>query len=567
MSLTKYERILFGSTIILLLIAYLFGLSTDVTRDAAKYAYISKEIALNDNWFNLKIMCEPYFQKPQLLFWLSAISFKLFGFSNFSFKLPVFLYSLLGFYAVFRLGKSLYNTKIGILSALIVMFSVISILYNMDIHTDIVLMTNVSLSLWMLYEYLNQKKRIYLIGSGIALGLSILTKGPFGVVIPFFAVAGFIISSKKIEKLIIRDWIFILLIACTVASPAVIPLCIDRGVDGFWFFLWDNNFRRVIGDYQGTINDPFFYIHNLAYLFLPWTIFLFSGVFFQFNDLFKKKFTPTDHFVFWGTWTFFLVLSVSKNKLPNYLLSVVPLLSIITAKSWETIFKERFSKLILSHKVILYLLWGLIFALPLFFFRGMNLTNWIIIGFLFFGTFLVIKLETSEKRLLLQTLITVAALSLVLNLHVFRTLFNLQGAPEAAKIVNVDMSKDEKVYYLNPKDIVLRENLIVASKLSADRFTEIQTELHFSRNYEFMFYSEKPVTYIEHLDELPGIIRQTDGWIYTDEEGKKEVLKLSPKKISILPISNFNLKRSSRYFNPKTRDTAFEHMYLLHICN
>jgi 4-amino-4-deoxy-L-arabinose transferase-like glycosyltransferase len=565
MPLTKREKILFGTTIILLLITYLCGLTIDVTRDAAKYAYISKEIAQQGNWFHLMIMGEPYSQKPPMLFWLSAISFKLFGISNFTFKLPVFLYSLLGFFAVYRLGKSLYNTKIGILSSVILLFSVISILYNMDIHTDIVLMTNVSLSLWMLHEYLSKNKWKYLIGSGIALGLSIMTKGPFGVVIPFFAVAGFILSTRKIEKLFKWDWLFIFLIACATASPALITIYIDKGFEGLKFFLWDNNFRRVIGDYQGGNNDSIFYIHNLSYLFLPWSIILFTGVFFQFKDFFRRKFTPNDHFVFWGTWVFFLIISISKNKLPNYLLSLIPFLSIITARGWETIFEEKISKVILSHKVIVCLLWALIFSMPIFLFPGMGLMIWLLLGVLFLTTFLMIKSATPENKLLLQTLLTVAALSIVLNLHVFQTLFNLQGAPVAAKIVNVDQSDDKKVYFLYPKDILVRDIAIAKNQNSTDRFTEVLTGLHFFRNYEFMFYSDRPVIYIEHLNELPEIIRQSNCWIYTDEAGKNEVLKLSSEKISATPISNFNLKRVSRYFNPKTRDSAFETMYLLHI--
>jgi 4-amino-4-deoxy-L-arabinose transferase-like glycosyltransferase len=565
MSLTRREKILLGTALILLLINYLCGLFIDVTRDAAKYAYISKEIVQQGNWFHLMIMGEPYSQKPPLLFWLSATFFKLFGLSNFTFKLPVFLYSLLGFFAVCRLGKSLYNTKIGVLSSLILLFSVISILYNMDIHTDIVLMTNVSLSLWMLHEYLSKNRWKYLIGSGIALGLSILTKGPFGVVIPLFAVTGFLLSTNKFEKLISWDWLFIFLIALATASPAVIPIYLDKGFEGLKFFLWDNNFRRVVGDYQGGNNDQVFYIHNLIYLFLPWTIILFSGIFFQFKDFFRRKFTPNDHFVFWGTWVFFLIVSISKNKLPNYLLSLVPLLSIITAKGWVTIFDAKISRLILLHKVVVYLLWVLIFSMPIFLFPGMSLIIWLILGTLFLITLLVIKSAIYEKKLLLQTLLTVASLSLILNFHVFQTLFNLQGAPVAAKIVNVDKKGDKMVYFLCLKDIEIRDKLTTISQQSTDRFTDVITELHFYRNYEFMFYSDNPVIYIEHLNELPEIVKQSNCWIYTDEAGKNEVLKFSPEKISITPISNFNMKRVSRYFNPKTRDSAFETMFLVHL--
>ena len=358
-----------------------------------------------------------------------------------------------------------------------------------------------------------------------------------------------------------------IIIAGIVASPSLISVYKNSGFEGVKLFLWDNNFRRMIGDYQGSINDPIFYLHNTAYLFLPWTIILFSGVFFQFKDFFRKRFTPADNFVFWGTWIFLLLISISKNKLPNYLLSLVPLLSVITAKSWDLIFKDKLSKLILSHKVILYIHWLLIFLVPIILFPGMSLILWLILGALFVITYLMNQSGIAENKLLLQTLLTAAAVSLILNLHIFQTLFNLQGAPVAAKIINTDISKNKKEYYLYPKDIKIRDSLISIDQNSNDRFTNVITELHFYRNYELMFYSDSPVNYIEHLNELPEIIKQPDDWIYTNEEGKNEVLKLSPPNISVTPISHFNLRRCARYINPRTRGTSFETMYLIHLEN
>ena len=99
------------------------GLFIDVTRDSGKYATVAREIFLRGNWLELTVHGDPYLQKPPLMFWLSAISFHLFGVSNFSFKLPILLFSLFGLYFTYRLGKSLYNKTIGLLSAGLLLFS------------------------------------------------------------------------------------------------------------------------------------------------------------------------------------------------------------------------------------------------------------------------------------------------------------------------------------------------------------------------------------------------------------------------------------------------------------
>ena len=54
--------------------AYIGGLNIDVTRDAGKYATVSKEILHNGNFINLTVHGDPYDQKPPLLFWLGTIA-------------------------------------------------------------------------------------------------------------------------------------------------------------------------------------------------------------------------------------------------------------------------------------------------------------------------------------------------------------------------------------------------------------------------------------------------------------------------------------------------------------
>jgi hypothetical protein len=64
--------------------------------DASQYAAMSREMLESGNYLQLFDRGQNYLDKPPLLFWVSAMSFKLFGISNFSYKLPSVLFSLLG---------------------------------------------------------------------------------------------------------------------------------------------------------------------------------------------------------------------------------------------------------------------------------------------------------------------------------------------------------------------------------------------------------------------------------------------------------------------------------------
>ena len=92
----------------LIALTYIVGLSVYPTSDAAKYAAISRTIYEGGDWINLQSLGLPYDQKPPLLFWLSALSFHIFGLSTWAFKLPTLLLSMLGIYATYGLGKLLY---------------------------------------------------------------------------------------------------------------------------------------------------------------------------------------------------------------------------------------------------------------------------------------------------------------------------------------------------------------------------------------------------------------------------------------------------------------------------
>jgi 4-amino-4-deoxy-L-arabinose transferase-like glycosyltransferase len=103
--------------LIALSIIYVKGLFIDVMEvDAAQYAAISLEMLKNGHWLQVMHRGGDYLDKPPLLFWLSALSFKVFGVSNFAYKLPSFLAALLSVYAVFRLSL-LYYSSLRMMSA------------------------------------------------------------------------------------------------------------------------------------------------------------------------------------------------------------------------------------------------------------------------------------------------------------------------------------------------------------------------------------------------------------------------------------------------------------------
>lgn len=566
MSDPRKEQILFFIAAGLMLVFYIFGLFLNVTGDAAKYAFIAKQMAESGEWISINIAGEAYLQKPQLMFWLSALSFKLLGVSNFAFKLPIFLYTLVGFWATYRFGKSLYDERIGSMAATMMAFSLMLVLYNSDIHIDIVLQTNVVLSLWLLYEYVKTQRLIYLIFGAVAVGLSILTKGPFGAMLPFFAVLGYSISQKKYHLLYQLRWLLFFLIVFSMSIPAIIPLYQQKGMGGIWFFIWENNIGRFTGKYMGTTPDPIYYLHTLAYLLLPWSIVVGAGVYFQFKKFIMKQLLPQEQYLFWSIWVVFIILSIAKSKLPHYIQSLVPLLFILTANAWQHYFLRIKNPWKKTHQLLLSTLWGVTLLMPLLF----NLRKGIPVSLASLAFLLVAVPLTHKllpgKKLYLNTLFMTLAMTFTLNVFILPRMLNKQAQPVAAKSIEKQITANDKVYNYNVVNLQRQKDALAKSDAEKNTsFDKTPNEKHFYLNYELMFYTDWPVFQIENEQQLREVTAQKGAWIFTDEKGKDEIVSMTGLVTQIEPIAHFNLRRPARSIDLAKRRFLYETMYLIHL--
>lgn len=85
--------------------------------DEAWYAEISKNILKTGDFFTLMWNGAPFSDKPPGGFWLEALSFRVFGISEFSARFPSAIAGFLCLYVVYLLGAKLFNKLTGFLSA------------------------------------------------------------------------------------------------------------------------------------------------------------------------------------------------------------------------------------------------------------------------------------------------------------------------------------------------------------------------------------------------------------------------------------------------------------------
>src|SRR6185295_13668498 len=140
-----------------------------------------------------------WFEKPALLYWMMIASFKLFGVSEWTARLPSAISGLLTLAAVFAVGRRLELVKdeehklrgYAVWSALAAATTIGIVAFSQAVSFDIILTMTITwaLAFYILYNLrgdaeANEKPRAWLLaGFYIFLGLSLLAKGLVGIVI------------------------------------------------------------------------------------------------------------------------------------------------------------------------------------------------------------------------------------------------------------------------------------------------------------------------------------------------------------------------------------------------
>lgn len=138
-----------------------------------------------DRWDRYHI----WLHKQPLFLWQIALSFAIFGESEFALRLPNIILGTIFVIITYRSGKLLANPQVGYIAAVLSL----STIYILELisgrqeleHNDFTFLVYISLSIWSFieYYYTKQKKWIYLIG--LFSGMAILCKWLVGLLVYF----------------------------------------------------------------------------------------------------------------------------------------------------------------------------------------------------------------------------------------------------------------------------------------------------------------------------------------------------------------------------------------------
>jgi len=528
-------------TIIYLISAYFVDL---MDNDATQYATIAMQ--MNDSGSYLEIMWRDvqYLDKPPLLFWLSSFLFSIFGPSHFVYRLPSILISILGIYSTYRLGKKLYNETTGLYASVIFASALGIFIIAHDVRTDTMLTGFVVFSIWQLLEYIDTRKIGNYLLAFFGIGLSMLTKGPIGLMVPILALGSHFIYQRKLKVIFDWRWLPGLLIIAAILTPMTIGLYNQFGETGVIFFFWTQSFGRLTGENVWVDNtDSFFFLHSFLWSFLPWSLLAVAAYVMKFGEairFFNKENRP-ELLTLGGITLVFIGMSSSQYKLPHYIFVVFPLFAVLTAdfisKTFEKGKLNSFSKtIIISQLTVNWLLW-IVFAVAAIYLFPINS---FLVGLVCFSVFVLFLYLFFQKNPLIPkifsaSVITIIGIAFYLSIVFYPTLNNYQAGPVFGKYLLENN--------LPAEDIVIYRNM----RSSID------------------FYAQKIIPSAEKIGEFDSIFMKKDSlYVFTNKNGLAE---LNENKFNIKQVKTFKdfhiSTLTDKFLNPVTRSKATDTSYLL----
>ena len=312
--------------------------------DEPRYAQVAKEMVERGDWILMHVNGNVYVDKPPLFFWLIALSSFLWqGFTSFSARFPSALLSTLTVLLTFFLGKKLYGSRTGFLSALILAtsfeFAYLSTRANSDATLTFITTASILLFLqWYQHSKMEggeerDKRSLSIYGFYIGMALATLAKGPIGFILPLLVSLVYLLFQK--------DWKAIkrmrLLTGMALFIVIVLSWYLPAVLKGGQNFINETLFHHTIERFakgSSHIRPIYYYFANFPVDFLPWFLFFPGAIVY---GLSKRKEGISKDFLFLLVWfiVIFLFFSVSKGKREIYLLPLYPAASLLVGRFWD----------------------------------------------------------------------------------------------------------------------------------------------------------------------------------------------------------------------------------------
>jgi 4-amino-4-deoxy-L-arabinose transferase-like glycosyltransferase len=326
---------------------YLYGLGHFplVGPDEPRYAQVGREMFTRGDFVTPTLGGHTWFEKPALLYWMMMGSYSIFGVSEFSARLGPALCGVLTVLLIFWLSGKAEGPEAGQEKSLSLVTGLVMascggmIAFSRGASFDVVVTMTVTLALACFFvadiETEAKRKKVFLAGFYVAVGLSLLAKGLIGIVIPFGVVGFFLALQKRWPS---RDYLTSLLwgipLCVAVASVWYGPVIARHGWTFINEFFIQHHFARYVSNKYHHPQPFYYYLLVIWLLALPWSVFLLGALVHKRAFKLRSESIPRRLDLFAISWLVvpLAFFSISGSKLPGYILPALPAAALLAGR-------------------------------------------------------------------------------------------------------------------------------------------------------------------------------------------------------------------------------------------
>jgi 4-amino-4-deoxy-L-arabinose transferase-like glycosyltransferase len=307
--------------------------------DEGRNSEKAREILILNDWVTPHENFHPVLDKPMFFYWLVALSYKLFGVSEWSARLPSALAALGCLIIVYRFADQRWGRWEALWSALILLTCAEFFVLARIVILDMPLTFFLTLALYAFYEAVHadeaKSRRLWCSAMYVSLGAATLIKGLIGVVLPGMIFFVYLLLTHRWSSL--RR--IYLIPGALIFLAIVLPWYLQadaRNVGYLRYFIWDEHFGRFTSENFDRAEPWYYFILVGLVGFFPWTLLLPFVV----REYLKKSLDDKSLFLMLWVCLPFVFFSASESKLPHYLLPIFPALAILTAATLAILWRK-----------------------------------------------------------------------------------------------------------------------------------------------------------------------------------------------------------------------------------
>ena len=299
------------------------GNNSLMAHDEGLYAWRSRLMFESGDWINP--WSEPHHKTPGC-YWLIAISYKLFGISEASVRLPSMIAGILSVLLLYEIGKIILGKKVGWLAAAILSVEFLWLQYCRLGTPDVPMIFLVLLGICSFLKAELQPKYRYIYGfiAGVSFGLGFLVRS-FLIFLAIAALLPYLIKEHHRHRHLANPMFYFGFIVGLIPTLAWIWLN--------WLRFGNDSFEQLVrfvlrlGSSDRGEHGILFYLWNVPIKAFPWFFFAILGL-----VLILRR--PIDRYqlILVGfPLTLFAELSIFSTRLPHYSLTLYPFIAMLAS--------------------------------------------------------------------------------------------------------------------------------------------------------------------------------------------------------------------------------------------